>query len=168
MRSRPAFVKWLVILGVLHAIIVCAGFFAPYDPLEQDRKKPYLPPMPVHLMDAQGRFHLRPFAYALKLQEGTFDQYEQDFSHPVPIRVFTSGAGYRLFGFLPLRIHLFGSEGTRICLLGSDGYGRDQFSGSVRRPNFTACRHPQRGVYAIISVCVGGAAGTSGVGGMMP
>jgi len=42
MRTRQPFAKWLVILGALHAIVVCAGFFAPYDPIEQDRKNPYL------------------------------------------------------------------------------------------------------------------------------
>jgi len=128
MRSRRTFTKWLVVLGALHAIVVCAGFFAPYDPIEQDRKNPYLPPMQLHLMDLQGHLHLRPFAYALKLREGTFDQYEQDTSQPVPVKFFKSGAGYRLLGFLPSRKHLFGSEDTRICLLGTDAYGRDQFS----------------------------------------
>ena len=163
MRSRPAFVKWLIILGSLHAIIVCAGFFAPYDPIEQDRKNPYLPPMPLHLMDAQGRLHLRPFAYALKLQEGTFGQYEQDFSHPVPMKVFTSGAGYRLLGFLPLRIHLFGSEDTRICLLGSDGYGRDQFSRLLYGGQISLLAGILGAACTLfIGVCVGGAAGYFG------
>src|SRR3989454_9524504 len=128
MTMRRPLAKWLVILGVLHAIVVCAGFFAPYDPIEQDRKNPYLPPMPLHLLDAQGHLHLRPFAYAPKLREGTFDQYEQDTSQSVPMKFFRSGAGYRLLGFLPSRIHLFGSEDARICLLGTDAYGRDQFS----------------------------------------
>jgi peptide/nickel transport system permease protein len=128
MKSRHTFVKWFVILGALHAIVVCAGFFAPYDPVEQDRKNPYLPPMQIHLMDAQGHLHLRPFAYALKLRERTFDRYGQDTSQTVPLRFFKSGAGYRLLGLLPSQIHLFGSEDTRVCLLGTDAYGRDQFS----------------------------------------
>ena len=128
MRCRRTVVKWLAVLGALHAIVVCAGFFAPYDPVEQDRKNLYLPPMHLHLLDAQGHFHLRPFAYALKLRDGTFDQYEQDTNQLVPMRFFKNGAGYRLLGFLPLRFHLFGSEDTRICLLGTDAYGRDQFS----------------------------------------
>src|SRR6266446_4250954 len=104
-RTRHPFVRWLAILCALHAIVVCAGLFAPYDPIEQDRKNPYLPPMGLHLMDAQGHLHLRPFAYALKIREGTFDQYEQDLSQPVAMKFFKSGAGYRLFGFLPSRKH---------------------------------------------------------------
>src|SRR4029077_13501331 len=121
MRTQRPIAKWLVILGTLHAIVVCAGFFAPYDPIEQDRKNPYLPPMRIHLIDAHGRFHLRPFTYALKLREGTFDQYEQNTGQAVPMKFFKSGSIYHLFGFVPSRIHLFGSEGTRICLLGTDG-----------------------------------------------
>jgi peptide/nickel transport system permease protein len=128
MRSRRAPVKWLVILGVLHAIIVCAGFFAPYDPIEQDRRNPYLPPMPLHFLDAGGHFHLRPFAYGLKLRDGTFDQYEQDTGQAIPMKFFQTGPAYRLLGFFPSRIHLFGAEGARVCLLGADAYGRDQFS----------------------------------------
>jgi peptide/nickel transport system permease protein len=42
--------------------------------------------------------------------------------------LFTTGARYRLLGFLPCRVHLFGTEGARLYLLGSDGFGRDQFS----------------------------------------
>ncbi len=33
-----------------------------------------------------------------------------------------------MLGFLPCRVHLFGTEGARLYLLGSDGLGRDQFS----------------------------------------
>ena len=128
MKVGQTSAKWLVILGALHAIVACAGFFAPYDPIEQDRKNPYLPPVRIHLVDAQGRFRLRPFAYALKLREGAFDQYEEDTATAVPIKFLVSGARCHLFGFLPFRLHLFGSENGRIGLLGTDAYGRDQFS----------------------------------------
>ena len=57
---------WLLILGILHGIILCAGFFAPYDPIQQDRKNPYLPPMRMHFVDTGGRLHLRPFVYAVQ------------------------------------------------------------------------------------------------------
>src|SRR6266850_3591438 len=163
MRSRRTLVKWLVILGALHAIVACAGFFAPYDPLEQDRKNPYLPPMQLHLMDSQGHLHLRPFAYALKLREGTFDQYERDTSQLVPMRFFNSGAGYRLLGFLPSRIHLFGSVGTRICLLGTDGYGRDQFSRLLYGGQISLLAGILGAACTLsIGLCVGAAAGYFG------
>jgi peptide/nickel transport system permease protein len=126
-RSRKL-TRWLVILVALHCVVVGAGFFAPYNPAEQDRGRPYLPPMRIHLIDAQGHFHLRPFFYPLHVREGSFDQFEENTATAVPLRFFIRGAGYRLFGFLPSRLHLFGATGGRILLLGSDAYGRDQLS----------------------------------------
>jgi len=128
MRLRRSVAKWLVVLGVLHGIVVCAGFFAPYDPAEQDRKSPYLPPMRVHVVDEEGHFHARPFVYAFRLRQGTFDQYEEDAARSYPLRFFVRGARYRLLGILPSRLHLFGAEDLRIYLLGTDAYGRDQLS----------------------------------------
>ncbi len=128
MRVQRALLRWLVVLGVLHAIVLCAGFFAPYDPVEQDRKSPYLPPMRLHLLDGQGHLHAHPFVYSLKLHKGSFDQYEEDTTEPQPVKFLVSGARYRLLGFLPCRRHLFGTENARIYLLGTDVYGRDQLS----------------------------------------
>jgi peptide/nickel transport system permease protein len=127
--TRPRkLARWFVALVVLHCVVAGAGFFAPYDPDEQDRERPYLPPMRIHVMDAQHRLHLRPFFYPLRLREGSFDQYEQDTTSAVPLHFFIRGAAYRLLGFVPSRLHVFGASGARICLLGSDAYGRDQLS----------------------------------------
>jgi peptide/nickel transport system permease protein len=126
--KRRRFIWWLAGLGVLHAIVALAGFIAPYDPVEQDREHAYLPPMRIHLMDERGDVHFRPFVYAARLREGSFDQFEEDRGKAFPVRLFVRGAQYRLLGFLPCRLHLFGAEGVRLYLLGSDGFGRDQLS----------------------------------------
>jgi hypothetical protein len=34
--------QWLLVIVVLHGIVACAGFLAPYDPAEQDRGRPYI------------------------------------------------------------------------------------------------------------------------------
>ncbi|HEV2197464.1 MAG TPA: ABC transporter permease [Candidatus Acidoferrum sp.] len=128
MKGERTIRNWVVLLLALHAIVIFAGFLAPYDPTEQERKSPYAPPMLVHFVDAQGHFHARPFAYSLKLREGAFDQYEEDTARPLPLRFFVQGARYRLLGLVPLRLHLFGAGDERIYLLGSDSYGRDQLS----------------------------------------
>jgi len=128
MKQRRKLTIRLFVLAVLHGIIAAAGFFAPYDPVVQDRERPYLPPMHIHMMDAQGHFHLRPFFHPLRLREGSFDQYEEDTATNVPLRFFERGAAYRLLGVVPSRIHLFGASGARVYLLGSDAYGRDQLS----------------------------------------
>jgi peptide/nickel transport system permease protein len=128
MSGRRKLVAWLAILSAAHLAIVCAGFLSPYDPTTQDRDRPYAPPMRVHWVDTAGRFHLRPFVYAEQLREGTFEEYATDTSQVVPLRFFVSGAEYRLLGIIPMRLHLFGSKGATVFLLGSDAYGRDLFS----------------------------------------
>jgi peptide/nickel transport system permease protein len=128
MIQRPGWKRWLLALAALHGIIACAGFFAPYDPAEQDREKPYLPPMKTHLVDTEGHFHFRPFFYAQQLRSGSYDQFEERTKQAIPLRFFVTGARYRLLGFLPSRTHLFGADANRVYLLGSDAYGRDQLS----------------------------------------
>ena len=128
MSLRGARRSWLIFLGILYVVVICAGFFGPYDVSEQNRNSPYLPPMRLHLIDARGHVHGRPFVYSLKLRQGSFDQYEEDARSPIPLEFFVSGAQYRLLGIVPAQIHLFGAAGGRVYLLGSDAYGRDQLS----------------------------------------
>lgn len=126
--TRRAQTRWLTLLLALHGLVACAGFFSSYDPEEQDRNHVYLPPQLPHLVDAAGNLHLRPFVYLLKPRADAPDQYEQDTTHPIPLNFFVHGSRYRLLGIFSARLHLFGGQDTRICLLGTDAYGRDQFS----------------------------------------
>lgn len=128
MTKRRELAKWLLVLVALHGVIACAGFFAPYDPVTQDREHPYAPPSRLHFLDTQGRVHLRPFFYPLRIREGSFDQYQEDRAQPIPVRFFVDGARYKLLGWIPCRLHLFGVDDTRVYLFGSDGYGRDQLA----------------------------------------
>jgi peptide/nickel transport system permease protein len=127
-KSAGQLAKWLVALGVLHGVVACAGFFAPYDPGEQNRDNPYRPPARIHLMDSHGHFHLRPFFYGYHMREDSLEPWQEDTGMPHPLKFFAPGARYRLLGFLPCRVHLFGVDSGQIYLLGSDAYGRDQFS----------------------------------------
>src|SRR5258707_4709939 len=163
MRARRTFARWLVALCLLHGIVVFAGFFARYDPVEQDRRSPYLPPMRFHLVDAHGHLHVRPFVYSLRLREGSFDQYEEDPAQFHPVKFFLRGARYRLLGFLPCRIHFFGAERARIYLLGSDAYGRDQFSRFLVGGQVSlAAGLLGAGLTLLIGLCVGAMAGYYG------
>jgi peptide/nickel transport system permease protein len=131
MGKKQRLFLWIVLLGAAHLVIACAGFFGPYDPSVQDRDRPYAPPMRAHWVDVDGHFHLRPFVYALEINERSFDEYRMDTSHQIPLHFFVSGARYELLGVIPLRLHLFGAEGAPVFLLGSDGYGRDLFSRTI-------------------------------------
>ena len=163
MRARRTITKWLITLAVLHGIVVCAGFFAPYDPGEQDRESPYLPPMHLHLLDSKGHLHARPFVYSLKLREGSFDQYEEDTTEPHPLKFFLRGGYYRLLGFLPGRRHFFGAENARIYLLGTDAYGRDQLSRLLFGGQVSLLAGLLgAGITLLIGLCIGAVAGYYG------
>jgi peptide/nickel transport system permease protein len=129
MTTRSRLLLCVGVLGALHLAVACAGFFAPYDPAAQDRKHPYAPPMPLHLVDATGGIHLRPFSYVQNLKAGSFDEYEEIRAKPIPVRFLVSGAPYQVLGVLPMRVHLFGAaDGATLNLLGTDEYGRDLLS----------------------------------------
>jgi peptide/nickel transport system permease protein len=128
MTRRRKLAKWLAVLVALHGVIACAGFIAPYDPVEQDRQHPYAPPSKLHFLDKQGRVNMRPFFYPLRAREGLFDQYEEDTARTIPLKFFVDGSRYKLLGLVPCRLHLFGVDHARVYLLGSDGYGRDQLA----------------------------------------
>ena len=98
MIRRRKLAKWLAVLVALHGVIACAGFFAPYDPVAQDRQRPYTPPSKLHFLDTQGRVHMRPFLYPLRMREGLFNQYEEDTARTIPLRFFVDGSRYKLLG----------------------------------------------------------------------
>lgn len=163
MKGRPSIVKWLTALVVLHGVVVCAGFFAPYDPGEQDRKSPYLPPMRLHLLDSNGHLHARPFVYSLRLREGSFDQYGEDTAQPHPLKFFLRGSHYRLLGLLPGQTHFFGAENARVYLLGTDAYGRDQLSRLLFGGQVSLLAGLLgAGITLLIGLCVGAVAGYYG------
>jgi peptide/nickel transport system permease protein len=116
-------------LALLHMAAILAGFLAPYDYAAQDRTHPFARPVHVHWIDCQGRMHLRPFVYATVVREGSFDSYSEDCSQQAAVKFFVRGDEYTILGWLHGALHLFGvAEPARISLMGTDGYGRDQFS----------------------------------------
>jgi len=117
----------LAALFMLHAAILAAGIFAPYDPEAQDRAFPFAPPTRIHFADQAGRVHLRPFVYGLASRADSQGTYDEDMARTYPLRFFTEAAGPD--GAANNRWHLVGVEAPgRLFLLGTDGFGRDQFS----------------------------------------
>src|SRR5438094_768196 len=123
MRARIAA---LLILAVgLHLAILLAGFIAPYDAAEQDRDLPYAPPTPLHFKDHSG-FHWRPFVRGWIL---TDEGYQADDSQEFPVRFFVTGSDHTLLGVFHSNLRLIGVDSPgRISILGTDGFGRDEFS----------------------------------------
>ena len=119
----------VAILLALHAVILAAGFFAPYDPSEQDRNLSFVPPTAIHFKDAGGRWRRRPFIYAMQELKTESGRYEEDLRVEHALKLFVHGSSYKLFGLFPSSLHFIGVDGdAKLLLMGSDGYGRDQFS----------------------------------------
>jgi len=128
MRAKAAVL--IALLVALHGVLLLAGFFAPYDPAAQNRELSYAQPTRLHFKDGSG-VHLRPFVYAsaIVLQGDQEGSYEEDSSREYKVRLFVTGASYRLLGIYSSTTHLFGvDEPARIFLFGTDAYGRDEMS----------------------------------------
>lgn len=125
----------MVVLGLFYLIVIFAEFVSPYDPQKRFKDYSTLPPSKVHLIDAQGGFHL-PFVYALKRGRDPVTLrpiYEEDTSTRYPVSLFVRGDEYKLWGVIPGNIHLFGlrtdpESFVPLFILGSDTLGHDMLS----------------------------------------
>lgn len=124
-RHRIAMVGG-VILVILYALALFADFISPYSLDFTDRMKFYHPLVVPRLVDAEGRWSLRPFVYDTALVDPGLRIFKEDTTRKYPVKFFVRGEPYKLFWTIPTRIHLFGvDEPARIFLLGSDSFGRD-------------------------------------------
>ena len=147
---RRPFKGALIALSALYVATILAGFLAPYDPTTQMRESPFAPPTWLHWVDSTGRLHLRPFAYVM--------------DRPYPVRFFVRGSRYRIAGLLVSDRHLFGTDApANLFLLGTDGYGRDQFSRLLYGAQVSLLAGPLAAVISIaVALMLGGAAGFLG------
>jgi len=126
-KFRLTWAIWFLV--AVHAVVVLAGFIAPYSFEAQERDYPYAPPTRLHFVDCSGKFHFRPFVYVTKAAENGLNVYQQDCSQTVGIKFFPQGDGYTILGIFSSTRHLFGVQApANLFLMGTDGFGRDQFS----------------------------------------
>jgi len=128
LRNRPALAGGLL-LAMLYVLALLAPFLAPYAENDIDRQRFFHPPTPLHLRDAAGRWHARPFVYGTRPEAGPGGGFVVDRSQRLPLRFLVRGAPYRLLGVLPCTRHLYGvAPPGRVFLLGADGLGRDELT----------------------------------------
>ncbi|MGA9884961.1 MAG: ABC transporter permease [Candidatus Acidiferrales bacterium] len=129
MKRHYTFWGVLILLAIFHMVVLFASFFSPYSYSAQNRDFPYAPPSRIHFVDSHGHFHARPFVYGWQVSANSSGSYLPDYSAIYPLHFFVAGSRYEIAGVVPSHIHLFGvSSPGHIFLMGTDGYGRDQFT----------------------------------------
>ncbi len=119
----------ITLLGIVHGAILFAGYLVPYDPSAQDREYPFAPPTRLHFVDSRGRFHLRPFVYRIARHPEASDRYKEDTAETFSLSFFANHDAVEENSGTGSRHHLFSVKMPgRIFLLGTDEFGRDQFS----------------------------------------
>ncbi len=113
----------------LGLVAVFGDFLSPNPPRTQNLERFYAPPSRIHFIDAQGRFHWRPFICEYELVDPLDVVYRERTDKIHPLELLPSGYSYRLLGFLPANRHLVGCREIMLFYpLGSDDLGRDVFA----------------------------------------
>jgi peptide/nickel transport system permease protein len=164
MKNRAQIIVAVTLLVALHLAIFLAGFIAPHDPTQQNRDFAFAPPIGVHFVDPDGHLHLRPFVYQLASRPEGFNEYQENRERQYPIQFFVQGSQYKIAGVLACRTHLFGVAGDgQIFLVGTDAYGRDQFSRILYGGQISlAAGVLATGISLFLGLCIGCLAGFYG------
>lgn len=119
----------LTVLVGIHLAVLVGGFLAPNSAVEQNRDLAWAPPTKLRFVDAEGRFHLRPFMYPLVAVQEKLGVYSEDKGNPCSLRFLTRGDAYDLIGMISTDLHFLGVEAPcKLYFLGTDGVGRDVFA----------------------------------------
>ncbi len=130
-KHRLALVSAFVLLGII-LIALFPDFFSIQDPNKSSARKSFMPPQGISFFhDGSFQVHVKPLKgkrnkTTLKMEWGI------DEKRILPLRFFTSGYEYEVFGLFKTDLHLFGIEKpsarNSFHLLGTDRLGRDQWS----------------------------------------
>lgn len=134
-RNRVAVLGGILLLTSYIVFVLIPEFVAPYA-LERTSEYVEAPPTRLHFVDAEGKFHARPFVYGMeqKLDFKTRARtYVEDTTRMYPVYLFVKGDPYKLFGLIPMDRHLYGVDREAnpeaiILIMGSDALGRDWFT----------------------------------------
>ncbi|WP_034383871.1 ABC transporter permease [Deinococcus sp. YIM 77859] len=134
-RNRLAQIGGTLLI-LLYLMALLAPFLAPdslssYSTTNITR---FHPPTPIHFRDPETGAFTRPFVYqyAQQLNMETFVNEYRPTETRCPIYFGVRGEPYRLLGFIPGNIHLFGTgsenPACKVYLFGGEALGRDLFT----------------------------------------
>jgi peptide/nickel transport system permease protein len=131
-RHRLA-VASLYLLILLYLSAAFAQFLAPYAPDTQFPPLRDVPPQTIHVMVQENgvSHYVGPYVYGFKPQldlQTLLRSFTPDPSQKEAIHFFVHGPPYRLWGLIPLDLHLYGSDSGPVFLFGSDELNRDLLS----------------------------------------
>ena len=98
-----------VVIVLVYVMAALVEFVAPYDPEQQEASMAYRPPTRIHFVDAEGRWHLRPFVYGTESKrdlESLSLVFADDRTQVYPIYFVTAGTPYRMWGRIASSTHL--------------------------------------------------------------
>jgi len=115
---------------VLYLIVLFCEFLSPYSPGQRFGDYVDSQPQAVRLYQP-GRGLTAPFVYGLESgrdQQSFRIIYTEDTTRVYPIHLFVQGEPYKFWGLWETRVHLFGTIGEPVFLMGTDRLGRDLFT----------------------------------------
>ncbi|MFH0965486.1 MAG: ABC transporter permease [Planctomycetota bacterium] len=167
-RQRAAMIS-LVVLVLLYLGAIFAPFLAPYYYDNVLRAHSYAPPN-LHFFDEHGRFHLRPFVYAMSYEwDASYQRrYVEDRSRRYPVRFFYRSDdrqnAYNFLFLFPTNRHLVGVDPpARVYLMGADEQGRDLWSRILFGSRISlSVGFVGAGISFVLGMLIGGASGYAG------
>ena len=152
----------LIISGLL------APFLSPYDPTIAGRNKEYMNGAPnVPMFCDKNGCSFRPFLHTIERERSiktnfrwveTINEDKRRY-----LQFIVEGSEYKLLGFIPSKIHLFGISDGYIHLFGTDATGKDIFSRTLHAI-WTSLQVGSIGVFIafVLALIIGGVSGYYG------
>lgn len=140
-----------VLLGVVFLAAVFAPGLTPHSPTQRFEASTYAPPMPMHVIDADGNWHA-PFVYPVHLVDRLERRFEEDRDRRITLVWFANGA----------LVSVPDESAGPWLPLGGDSLGRDVFARLVHGARLSLAVALLAAAGALlIGALVGGLAGVS-------